>query len=774
MSKSISQRMNRDILITFAVIGILFVALGSIMQVRWKDDNIHTVCRILDTLVSREQDNLANELFERRIMALDMRLAELSMVEDVLRVELYHAKGLPLAAASKGEAMELLEPLEVDKFDASQGARGYAFDHDFSSLRFTRPIVAAGETIGWISINYDLSLLRKQSLSFFAFMLSILALTLLCTQLLLRRRLRKSVVIPLRELGMSMREMDAQTRFFDNTWPRADQEIVSLSQSFQELLTRLNTSYRDLDEAHQALARSEGRLSRAIAASTDGVWEWSYSNGQTYFSPRWYEMLGYGDQELPMTFETWKELCHPDDFQEASRRIQDVVGAGGGKSYNAEFRMRTKDGAWKWILSRGDVIERDAGGNPVLLSGTHTDITERRQAEERLRQSEEKFSQLFRLSPDAIVLLHVDSGRLVDVNDSFVTISGYSREETLGRTLQELGVYRNPAEREEIYSRLKRDGTLRDYEFEALHKDGSTVFCSMTCQTLEIDGAPHLLAVLRDVTQMKKLRDVMIQSEKMRSVGGMAAGIAHEINNPLGIILQASHNLLQRSRPDFAKNIEAARDIGLDMELMARYMRARKLDIFIVDIQEAATRAAGIIRRMLDFSRLAESGRSQCELAALVDHSVALARNDFDLKKFYDFKKIDLKIEIEEGLGEFACTETEIEQVFLNILRNAAQAMAEASPPVENPRIAIRARAVQDRVRIEIEDNGPGMEPEICRRIFEPFFTTKPPGQGTGLGLSVSYFIVTKGHSGSLDVESTPGVGTRFIIELPMRASKQE
>lgn len=774
MNKNISQRMNRDILITFAVIGILFVALGSFMQVRWKDDNIHTVCRILDTLVSREQDNLANELFERRIVALEMRLAELSMVEDVLRVELYHAKGLPLVAASKGAAMELLEALEVDRIDAAQGSQGYAFEHDFSSLLFTRPIVAAGENIGWIRISYDLSLLRKQTMSFFAFMLSFLVLALLCTQILLRRRLRKSVVNPLRELGRSMQEMDAQTRTVDGSMLRADQEIASLSLAFQELLARLNNSYRDLDEAHQALARSEGRLSRAIAASTDGIWEWSYCTGQTYFSPRWYEMLGYSDQELPMSFETWKDLCHPDDFELASRRIQEVVQSNGTKSYHAEFRMRTRSGDWKWILGRGDVIERDAEGNPVLLSGTHTDITERRLAEERLRQSEEKFSQLFRLSPDAIVLLNVDSGRLVDVNDSFATISGFSRDEALGRTLMELGVYRNPAEREEIYSRLKRDGALRDYEFEARHKDGSVVFCAMTCQTVEIDGAAHLLAVLRDVTQMNKLRDVMIQSEKMRSVGGMAAGIAHEINNPLGIILQASYNLLRRSRPDFAKNIEAAREIGLDMELMARYMRARKLDIFIADIQEAATRAAGIIRRMLDFSRLAESGRSMCDLATLIDHSLALARNDYDLKKFYDFKKIDLKIEIEEGLGRFACTETEIEQVFLNILRNAAQAMGEASPPVEKPCIAIRASAAEDRVRIEIEDNGPGMEPEVCRRIFEPFFTTKPPGQGTGLGLSVSYFIVTKGHDGSMEVESTPGVGTRFIVELPFGKSKQE
>jgi signal transduction histidine kinase len=202
---------------------------------------------------------------------------------------------------------------------------------------------------------------------------------------------------------------------------------------------------------------------------------------------------------------------------------------------------------------------------------------------------------------------------------------------------------------------------------------------------------------------------------------------------------------------------------------MARYMSARKLDVFIADIQEAATRAAGIIRRMLDFSRLAESGRSQCDLRTLIDHSLALARSDYDLKKFYDFKKIDLHVEVEDGLGKLACTETEIEQVFLNILRNAAQAMAEATPPIKSPRIAVRTYGLKDRVRIEIEDNGPGMELEVSRRIFEPFFTTKPPGQGTGLGLSVSYFIITKSHGGSMDVDSVPGRGTCFRIELPFR-----
>jgi signal transduction histidine kinase len=263
-----------------------------------------------------------------------------------------------------------------------------------------------------------------------------------------------------------------------------------------------------------------------------------------------------------------------------------------------------------------------------------------------------------------------------------------------------------------------------------------------------------------------------VQTEKMISVGGIAAGIAHEINNPLGIVLQAAQNLTQRLKPNFPKNAETAKAVGLDMEVMGRYIKARKLDLFLEDIQIAATRAAGIIRHMLDFSRRTESQRCLCDLPAIIDKAVALAGSDYDLKKSYDFKRIQITRDIAPDLPNISCTETEIEQVLLNLLRNAAQAMAAMAPPPEDPRIEIHATADADFVRIEVVDNGPGMTPEMQRRIFEPFFTTKPPGVGTGLGLSVSYFIITKGHKGRLTVSSAPGQGARFTIELPTLASE--
>jgi len=196
-------------------------------------------------------------------------------------------------------------------------------------------------------------------------------------------------------------------------------------------------------------------------------------------------------------------------------------------------------------------------------------------------------------------------------------------------------------------------------------------------------------------------------------------------------------------------------------------MRVRKLDVFIEDIQAAGARAAGIIRRMLDFSRMSESSRSSCDIARLIEQSLALARTDYDLKKSYDFNTIRIDVSIEEYLPSIRCTETEIEQVILNLLRNAAQAMATADPPIESPRIGISVSSRPGGVRIVVEDNGPGMAPEVCTRVFEPFYTTKPPGLGTGLGLAVSYFIVTNGHGGDMSVDSAPGRGTRFTIDLP-------
>jgi len=384
-----------------------------------------------------------------------------------------------------------------------------------------------------------------------------------------------------------------------------------------------------------------------------------------------------------------------------------------------------------------------------------------------LRQSEEKFSRLFMFAPDTILLADMETGKIVDANASFTTQTGYAREEILGKTSGEVPLYVNTSDREAFHSHLLRDGRVDHFECESRYKDGSLAICSLSGQIVIIDGRRYLMTMVRDITETKRMQEMMVQTEKMISVGGIAAGIAHEINNPLGIVLQASQNIVQRTRPDFRKNVEAAEKLGLDMRLLDQYMKVRKLDVFIEDIQSAASRASAIIRHMLDFSRRSESRRTVCDIRAIADSALNLASNDYDLKKSYDFKKIEIVRDYAPDLQGIGCTATEIEQVLLNVLRNAAQAMSTAAPPVAAPRIAVRIRELADRVRIEIEDNGPGVPEGVRTRIFEPFFTTKQPGVGTGLGLSVSYFIVTKGHGGKMTLETGAEGGAAFCIDLP-------
>ncbi|HWR03446.1 MAG TPA: PAS domain S-box protein [Humidesulfovibrio sp.] len=410
---------------------------------------------------------------------------------------------------------------------------------------------------------------------------------------------------------------------------------------------------------------------------------------------------------------------------------------------------------------------RQADGGAGGLIGIIVDISERKMAEERLRQSEEKFSRIFEMAPECIFFIRVSDNVLIDANAAFETVTGQRREDSLGQPITSLIVWGEPSVRAEFRQRLEAEGSVLNFEMLLCRKDGELRRVVNSSREVTVSGEHCYISVIHDITEQRRMQELLIQSEKMMSIGSLAAGIAHEINNPLGIVHQAVQNLIQRTSPEQRKNQETAAALGLDMGLLQQYLKQRKLDVFLEDIQSAALRASGIIRNMLNFSRRSESRRSVCDLPRIIEQAVFLASSDYDLKKAYDFKRIEMVMDLESELPRCNCTETELEQVVLNLLRNAAQAMAMADAPPAKPRIEIRLRAVDGGVRLEVSDNGPGMSKDILGKIFEPFFTTKPPGVGTGLGLAVSYFIITKGHRGKMWASSTPGQGTTFHIELP-------
>ncbi len=274
-----------------------------------------------------------------------------------------------------------------------------------------------------------------------------------------------------------------------------------------------------------------------------------------------------------------------------------------------------------------------------------------------------------------------------------------------------------------------------------------------------------------DITQRLSLEEMMVQSEKMLSVGGLAAGMAHEINNPLGAILHNVQNIRRRLSPDLPKNLEVAEQAGIELATVNQYLQIREVPQLLDGIQQAGARAAKIVTHMLSFSRRSTRQMAPCDLPALIDQAVEIAGNDFDLAIGFDFKGQAIIRQFDPALGPVPGTANELEQVLLNLLKNAAQAIHQREDDSEPGRIILRTRLNPPWAEIQVEDNGIGMSESVRKRTFEPFFTTKEIGQGTGLGLSVSYFIITNNHKGQMEVQSTLGQGTCFTLRLPLAST---
>lgn len=303
-------------------------------------------------------------------------------------------------------------------------------------------------------------------------------------------------------------------------------------------------------------------------------------------------------------------------------------------------------------------------------------------------------------------------------------------------------------------------------------KDDEPKHYALTFYPLMGGAGRGVVIRIDDITQRLSLEEMMVQSEKMLSVGGLAAGMAHEINNPLGAILHNVQNIRRRLSNELPKNLEHAEQVGIDLDTVNRYLQSREVPQLLDGIQQAGARAAKIVTHMLSFSRRSNRQMAPCDLPALIDQAVEIAGNDFDLTVGFDFKGQAIIRQFDPQLGPVPGTANELEQVLLNLLKNAAQAIHQRENDSEPGRIILRTRLNPPWAEIQVEDNGVGMSENVRKRTFEPFFTTKEIGQGTGLGLSVSYFIITNNHKGQMEVHSTLGQGTCFTLRLPLAGSQ--
>jgi signal transduction histidine kinase len=304
------------------------------------------------------------------------------------------------------------------------------------------------------------------------------------------------------------------------------------------------------------------------------------------------------------------------------------------------------------------------------------------------------------------------------------------------------------------------------FEWYHLRADNTLFPVEVVLPALPTDpGSQVLHTTWRDITDRKRAEARIIQSEKMMTISGLAAGMAHEINNPLAGMMQNAQVIYNRLTRPIPANEKAAAQVGISLASIQEYMEKRGILHLLEIIQSTGNRAAKIVQTMLDFTRKKQTQKSMSALPPLVDRAIDLVRNDFTLGKKYDIGKIKLTRQYSDDLPEVCCDDNAIQQVFFNIIKNAAQAVSRT----ENPEIVISASWEENFATVRIYNSGPEIPKSVCHKIFEPFFTTRQSAKGTGLGLSIAYFIVVEDHAGQLEVASAPGEGVTFIIRLPVK-----
>lgn len=410
------------------------------------------------------------------------------------------------------------------------------------------------------------------------------------------------------------------------------------------------------------------------------------------------------------------------------------------------------------------------------LSSLHKELDNRKKAEKELLESQHQLSSHLKNTPVGAISWDLDF-TVVEWNPSAEAIFGYSRQEAIGKHVTALILPKDLIESvNTVFQNLLSDsGKGKRSVNENITKNGRRILCEWYNTVLKtIDGKIiGVASLMNDITERKKTQEMIIQSEKMMSVGGLAAGMAHEINNPLAGIMQNAQVIHNRLTKDLPANKKAAEESDTSMAAIKSFMEKRGILNQLEDINQAGQRVAKIIENMLSFSKKSDLVRREVNLEELIENTIELVKNDYRLKKKYDFRKIEIIREYSSNLPTIFCEKSKLQQVLFNLFKNASESMASGKDENESPKLILRLKTGRTMVHIEVEDNGPGMDTNTRNRVFEPFFTTKGQDEGTGLGLSISYFIVVDDHGGQMSVDSTLGKGTRFTVKLPFRSEKR-
>ena len=498
--------------------------------------------------------------------------------------------------------------------------------------------------------------------------------------------------------------------------------------------------YTDITKRKQA--EEELRVKdNAIASSMNAIAFTDLEGNLTYVNSAFLTMWGYDSEKEVLgkaAVQFWQIQERAQEVVEALRHIGEWKG---------ELTAMSKGGS-NFDVELSAYMINDEGGRPSRMIASFVNITERKKAEEELRNSEERLRTIFEYAPDGLYLSDL-KGNLIDGNKAAEEMTGYRKDELIGKSFLKLKLL--PAgqipKAAAILAKNVLGQSTKPEEFTLKRKDGAKIQVEISSHSTKIAGKAVVFGIARDITQRKKMEEEKKELEqksqlasRLATVGEMASGVAHEINNPLTGVIGFSQLLAQRE------------DIPEDTK--------QQLEI----IAEGSQRVASIVSRLLAFARQHKPEQSYIDINELLENTLKL--------RAYEIRTSDIELStrLDSALPRTMADGAQLQQVFLNIIINAETEMKEVHG---KGKLVVKTEAIDDTIRISFKDNGPGISPENLDRLFDPFFTTREVGKGTGLGLSICHGIITE-HNGKIYARSNSGKGATFVVELPVVAEVKQ
>jgi histidine kinase len=411
-----------------------------------------------------------------------------------------------------------------------------------------------------------------------------------------------------------------------------------------------------------------------------------------------------------------------------------------GKPHSSEETGVNKDGTNTCWVVRSAPIKNDAG-EVVAAMEMSLDVTQVRFLEEEVEKTEKKYQTIFNTIPNPVFVLDRKTLDILDCNESATAIYGFNKEEMLMTSF--LNLFEENY-REKYASEIKSSNTVN--KAKHLRRDGQIIYVNIRISSSEYAGQDVLLVTTSDITMRLTAEQQLIQASKMATLGEMATGVAHELNQPLSVIKTASNFLIKKVRKNEAIQDEILKTLA-------------------EEIDSHVDRAARIINHMREFGRKSDVEREKVRVNETLEKALEIFNQQLKLREIKVVK------EFEKDLPPILADSNRLEQVFINLLINARDAIEEKSGKADQECVAkeifLRTSLKNGMVNIELKDTGMGIPKAIFDKIFEPFFTTKNVGKGTGLGLSISYGIL-QDYGATIKVETTEGEGSTFIIQFPV------